>query len=392
MTATNDLARESRETHSPLRGEVAFRLLVDAVQDYAIFLISTDGHVLTWNRGAERIKGYAADEIIGQHFSTFYTPEDRRAGRPMRLLGWAAEHGRFEDEGWRVRKDGSWFWADVIVTALRDERGTPYAYAKVTRDLTERRASEERQRQLLAEQRARAAAEGALVARERFLSIASHELKTPVASLRLAAEALLHAKRTDRLDDERLDTGLNRILTASHRLGALVEELLDVSRLTEGVMPTHLAPTDLVALASEVIARFVDSGVASRLRLSAESRPVIETDASRLDQVLTNLIDNALKYSKPPTEVDVTVSESDTAVELIVADRGVGIEDESAERIFEAFGRGSAVDHVPGLGLGLHISQQIVERLGGSISARPRGNGPGAVFTVILPRGGGTPA
>jgi signal transduction histidine kinase len=310
----------------------------------------------------------------------------------MTLLGRAAEHGRFEDEGWRVRKDGTWFWADVILTALRDEHGRPYAFAKVTRDLTERRASEERQRQLMAEQGARAAAEEALVARNRFLSIASHELKTPVASLRLAAEALLLAKKSDRLDDERLDSGLHRILTASHRLGALVEELLDVTRLTAGVLPIHLVRTDLVALASEVIARFADAGIGDRVHLSAEARPVIETDASRLDQVLTNLVDNALKYSEPPTVVDVTVSESDTAVELVVADHGVGIEGQSAERIFEAFGRGIAVDHVPGLGLGLHISQQIVERLGGSINARPRGDGPGTVFTVILPRAGGAPA
>lgn len=388
MTATNDLAQERNERHSFLRREVAFRLLVDAVQDYAIFLISTDGDVLTWNRGAERIKGYAAREIIGQHFSVFYIPDEREAGRPMRLLGRAAQHGRVEDEGWRVRKDGTWFWADVIMTALRDEEGKPYAFAKVTRDLTERRASEERQRQLVAEQRARAAAEQALAARDRFLSIASHELKTPVASLRLAAEAVLHAKRAGRLDDERLQSSLTRILTASHRLGALVEELLDVSLLTTGELPIHLAPTDVVGLASEVVARFTDAGIGDRIRLSAESRPVIETDASRLDQVVTNLLDNALKYSEPPTSVDVSVRESDSAVELIVADHGVGIDAHSAERIFEAFGRGSSVDHVPGLGLGLHISQQIVERLGGSIGATPRGDGPGAVFTVILPRRG----
>jgi PAS domain S-box-containing protein len=390
MTATNDLAfHENGEPPSPLRGEVAFRLLVDAVQDYAIFLLSPTGHVLTWNRGAERIKGYAASDIIGQHFSVFYTPEERDAGRPMSLLGWAAEHGRFEDEGWRVRKDGSWFWADVIVTALRDEAGKPYAYAKITRDLTERRAAEARQAQLLAEQRARAAAEEALAARERFLSVASHELKTPVASLRLAAEALLSARETGRLGEERLQTGLERILAASHRLGALVDELLDISRLTAGVMPIHLAPTDVAALASEVVARFTDAGIGDRIRLHTDARPVVEADASRLDQVLTNLIDNALKYSEPPSEVDVTVAESHEAIEIRVADRGMGIDGISAERIFEAFGRGDAVVHVPGLGLGLHISQQIMERLGGSISASPRDSGHGAVFTLRLPRVGG---
>ena len=283
------------------RRELAFRLLVDAVQDYAIFLLSTEGRVLTWNRGAERIKGYSADEIIGQHFSVFYTPEERGAGRPMSLLGLAAERGRFEDEGWRVRKDGTSFWADVIVTALYDDDGVPYAYAKVTRDLTERRASEERRRKLLAEQRARAAAEEALAARERFLSIASHELKTPIASLRLAAESILHAKAAGRLDDERLQVGLDRILTASNRLGALVEELLDLTRLTADALPIHRAETDLVGIASEVIARFADAGVGERIRLIAPSSVVVEADASRIDQVLTNLVDNALKYSEAPS-------------------------------------------------------------------------------------------
>lgn len=387
MASSNHAASDAGDALDPLlRGEVAFRLLVDAVQDYAIFLLSTEGRVLTWNLGAERIEGYAAHEIIGRHFSVFYTPDEREAGRPMMLLGLAAEQGRFEDEGWRVRKDGTWFWADVIVTALRDESGAPYAYAKVTRDVTERKASEERQTQLLAEQRARAAAEEALVARDRFLSIASHELKTPVASLRLSAEALQHAKAAGRLNEERLDTGLDRILTASKRLGDLLTELLDISRLRAGVLPTHFAPTDLVELAREVIARFADAGIDGRVRLEAPSPVIATVDASRIDQVLTNLLDNALKYSDSPANVHVSVRELADAVELTVSDRGIGLDDGASRTIFDAFGRGEAVEHVQGLGLGLHITQQIVERHRGTITAEPRDDGPGASFTVRLPR------
>ena len=364
MASSNHAASDAGDALDPLlRGEVAFRLLVDAVQDYAIFLLSTEGRVLTWNLGAERIEGYAAHEIIGRHFSVFYTPDEREAGRPMMLLGLAAEQGRFEDEGWRVRKDGTWFWADVIVTALRDESGAPYAYAKVTRDVTERKASEERQTQLLAEQRARAAAEEALVARDRFLSIASHELKTPVASLRLSAEALQHAKAAGRLN-----------------------ELLDISRLRAGVLPTHFAPTDLVELAREVIARFADAGIDGRVRLEAPSPVIATVDASRIDQVLTNLLDNALKYSDSPANVHVSVRELADAVELTVSDRGIGLDDGASRTIFDAFGRGEAVEHVQGLGLGLHITQQIVERHRGTITAEPRDDGPGASFTVRLPR------
>jgi PAS domain S-box-containing protein len=386
MSTPNDVARERLAAHEPLlRGEVAFRLLVDAVQDYAIFLLSTEGRVLTWNRGAQRIKGYSADEIIGEHFSVFYTPDEQEAGRPMSLLGWAADQGRFEDEGWRVRKDGSWFWADVIVTALRGEDGAPYAYAKVTRDLTERRASEERQAELLAERRARAAAEEALRARDRFLSIASHELKTPIASLRLSAESLLHVRESGNVDEKRLTAGLARIHTASERLGALVAELLDISRLTAGVLPIHLGPTDLVAVATDVIERFAAAGAGSRIRLHAPAQAVVEADASRVDQVLTNLIDNALKYSESPAEVDVSILDGPGTVEVTVADRGMGIDDVTAGRMFEAFGRGDAVENLPGMGLGLHITQQIVALHGGSITAAQRTDGPGATFTVRLP-------
>lgn len=387
MTAQHDLNRDRAATMEPLlRGELSFRLLVEAVQDYAIFLLSAEGRVLTWNRGAERIKGYTGNEIIGKHFSVFYTPDEREAGRPAWVLAQAAEHGRFEDEGWRVRKDGTQFWADVIVTVLTDESGLPYAFAKITRDMTERRASEERQRQLLAEQGARAAAEEALVARDRFLSIASHELKTPVATLRLAAESLLRAREARRLNDERLETGLTRIMTGTQRLASLVDELLDVARLSAEGLRYNLAPTDLVPLAADVIGRFADTDGSNRIHLSAPEQAIVEADASRLDQVLTNLLDNALKYSEPSSNVDLLIAEDGDAVEIAVADRGMGIADTTSERMFEAFGRGKGVEHVPGLGLGLHIASQIVARHGGRIQAAPRKDGPGSVFSVWLPR------
>ena len=370
-----------------LRGEVAFRLLVEAVQDYAIFLLGPDGRVLTWNLGAQRIKGYAAEEIVGQHFSRFYTPEDRTDGRPLRLLGLAAKHGRIEDEGWRVRKDGTRFWADVILTALRDEQGTPYAYAKITRDLTERRASEERERSLLVEREARAAAEEALRIRDRFMSIASHELKTPAATLGLVAQSLLRSRARGRLDDARLDAGLRRIDLAAQRLGTLVDELLDVSQLSSGRLPLDLHRFDIVELTREVIDRFDAAESTRRFRLSApEHGAPIDGDASRLDQVLSNLLDNAVKYSEPGSVIDVDVrADGDAGVTLSVSDRGIGLDAEASTRLFEAFGRGMNTEHVPGLGLGLFISQQIVERHGGDIDAAARSDGAGSRFTVRLP-------
>lgn len=374
-----------------LRGEVAFRLLVEAVVDYAIFLLGPDGRVLTWNLGARRIKGYAADEIIGSHFSRFYTPDDREAGRPQFLLQQAAEHGRFEDEGWRVRSDGTRFWADVVITALREDAASaPYAFVKITRDLTERRAAEEQQRNLVAEQRARVAAEGALAARDRFLSIASHELKTPVASLRLAAEAMLRANERGRLDAMRVETGLQRIMAATDRLEELMAELLDVSRLAAEDDAPRRTPTNLVALVRDVADRFADEEPDGRITVSAPDAVWLDVDAVRLDQVITNLLDNALKYSGGSEPVDVALVDAGTAVELRVADRGIGLDPGTKDRIFEAFGRGANAEHYQGIGLGLHISQQIVSRHGGRIQASGRPDGPGAVFTVTLPRSEGT--
>jgi PAS domain S-box-containing protein len=379
-------AHEALLDLEPPRGELAFRLLIEAVEDYAIFLLSPAGIVLTWNTGAERIKGYAAEEIIGQHFSVFYTEEDRAADRPTQLLGKARRYGRFEVEGWRVRKDGTRFWADVILTALRNDQGETYAFAKITRDLTERRAAEQQQRELLGEQRARAAAEEALAARDRFLSIAAHELKTPVASLRLSAEGLLHARAAGRLDDARLATALDRITTASQRLGALVDELLDITRLEAEVMPLTRVPTDLVALAREVIDRFEESAHAGRIHLEAPDTLELAVDAGRIDQVLTNLVDNALKYSPDGSGVEVALTEAGEEVLIEVGDRGIGLDDSAGQRLFEAFGRGENAEHVAGLGLGLHIAREIVLHHGGRIEPIDREDGPGTIFRVILPR------
>ena len=373
-----------------LTGELAFRLLVESVEDYAIFLLGPDGRVLTWNRGAERIKGYTAEQIVGQHFSAFYTPEERDAGRPKLVLQMATEHGRFEDEGWRVRKDGTRFWADVVVTALLDARGVPYGFAKVTRDLTERRAAEDQRRALYAEQRARAAAEEALSARDRFLSIAAHELKTPVASLKLSAESLIRARDANRLDAERLDTGLRRFEAASSRLSTLVDELLDVSRLTSDGGELDLRPADLVSLVREVVERYNDEAELPRSHLEAPDAAWVDIDPSRMEQVVTNLLDNALKYSEAPTPVDVTLSEDDDEVVMTISDRGIGLDADAVDRLFEAFGRGQNASEYQGLGLGLYISNQIVERHGGRIEARPR-DGGGTDFIVRLPRSSARP-
>ena len=375
------------ENVAPLpHGEEVFRLLVEAVEDYAIFLLAPDGQILTWNAGAQRAKGYRADEIIGKHFSVFYTPNERDAGRPMWLLGQAAKLGKVEDEGWRVRKDGTRFWADVILTALRDSSGALQGFAKVTRDLTERRRAQQQQERLLVERHARAAAEDALKVRDRFLSIASHELKTPVATLQLAAENLLRAAEQGRLDETRIANGTRRILRSTQRLTALVHELLDVSLLSSDHAPIVRRPTDIVALLTEVVARFADAVGEDRIVVEAPPTLTISADASRLDQVVTNLIDNALKYSAPDQQIQVCLNEEPERIELVVADRGIGLDEAAEARLFGAFSRGANTTHVPGLGLGLFITHQIVERHNGRIEGKASADGVGAVFRVWLPK------
>ena len=365
-------------------GPEAIRLLVDAVLDYAIFLIGPDGNVLTWNQGAERIKGYKAHEVIGKHISMFYTAEDVEAGRPERVLRQAERQGRAYDEGWRLRKDGTRFWADASVHALYDH-GRLYGFAKITRDMTDARAAAERERQLDVEREARLAAEEALRARDRFLSIASHELKTPVASLQLSVDSLLLNRERGNLDQGRIERGLERIERAVRRMSALLVELLDVSRLERGATEFHFTDVDLSGIAEEVIDRF--AGVEPKDRILFDLKPtLVQADAARIEQVISNLLDNALKYSTRPGPVHVAITPTEQGALIEVRDRGVGLSLDRKDRLFEPFSRGDNAVSVPGMGLGLFISREIVAGHGGRISAESGGDGKGTTFRVTLPR------
>jgi PAS domain S-box-containing protein len=369
---------------TPPREEV-FRLLVEAVVDYAIFILDPEGRIRTWNVGAERIKGYAGPEIIGRHFSVFYTDADIAAGRPTAILERAKRDGRAEDQGWRVRKDGSRFWADVTVAALRNPDRSLYGFAKVTRDATERRAAEQRERELALEQQARVAAEEAVRTKDHFLTIASHELKTPVASLQLALEAVMRASDAGNLSEARLVTGLERMHGATRRLAALVDELLDVSRLTATGLPIQPSRVDLGSIVRDVMATMAHAA-AGRVRLDAPAAVTVSADPMRIGQVVTNLVDNALKYSGDGSPIDVRVRETEAGAQIEVIDQGVGLDPVARRQLFEPFGRGASTSHIPGMGLGLFISRQIVERHGGSLQASSDATGRGTTMTVSLPR------
>jgi PAS domain S-box-containing protein len=365
-------------------GPEAFRLLVEAVTDYAIFLVGPDGHILTWNLGAERIKGYKASEIIGKHISVFYTADDRRNGRPERNLRAAAQRGHIEDQGWRVRKDGTRFWADVQLSTLKDDQGKLFGYAKVTRDMTEVRAAQERERELMIERQARVLAEEALRSRDRFLAIASHELKTPVASLQVAVESLLLNREHGTLDVPRTERGIERMDRAVKRLAMVLGELLDVSSLEAGATTFTYSNIDVSRIAAEVIERF--GGVEAQDRIVAKLQPaVIRADAIRIEQVITNLVDNALKYSRAPAPVTVRVAAQPDGALIEVSDQGIGLGLDTASGLFEPFSRASNAADIPGMGLGLFITREIVERHGGQISGTAAPD-RGTTFRVTLPK------
>ncbi len=350
-------------------------LLVESIRDYAVFLLDSQGRVRSWNSGAQIIKGYRANEIIGQHISTFYTPEERDRGRPAQLLGIAERDGRVEDEGWRVRKDGSRFWADVVITALRGPDGELLGFVKVTRDLTERlRAQGERLRL--------AHAEEAIRLRDEFLSIASHELRTPLTALQLQLESL--EEHTSGAEP-RMAGKVAGAVRSTQRLGVLIDSLLDVSRIATGRLDLRIEPLELGATTAHLLDSLRDAArkVGSTLTLYADGPLEGQWDRVRIDQLLMNLVANAIKYGAG-SPIDVTLRrEGDEAV-IDVRDRGPGIAPEDMRRIFERFERATSVRNYGGFGLGLYVVREIARAHGGSIQVENSADG-GARFTARLP-------
>jgi len=367
---------EPSETASPRSIEERFRALVSSVKDYAIFMLDPSGKIETWNAGAERTKGYLAEEIIGQHMSRFYTPEDLARGLPAKLLAQAIRDGRVESEGWRVRKDGTRFWADVVITALVDDAGRLIGFAKVTRDLTERLRAQEEQLRL-------AHAEEAVRLRDEFLSIAAHELRTPLSAVQLQLQALL--ERPDGMEP-RVRAKIERACRSGERLVALVDALMDVSRISSGSFTLNPTQFDLTLAVKEVVERLREHALRAGSVVTVRSQGVLEGcwDRLRIEQVVTNLLGNALKYAAG-TPVDIAVSGNEQEVTLTVSDQGPGIPESEWDRIFLRFERAASMRNFGGLGLGLYVARQIIDAHGGDIRlARP--SPKGAHFVIRLPR------
>jgi PAS domain S-box-containing protein len=368
--------------------EERLRLVVESVQDYAIFTIDPEGRVTSWNTGARRLKGYTTEEILGHPIELFYTPEDVAAGKPAHERATALQLGRSEDESWRVRKDGARVWINEIMTPLYAKDGTHLGFTKISRDLTARKqADAERERLLHHAEQARAEAEAALQVRAQFMGIASHELRTPLTSMLGYTELLRGSVIQGTRDREQQIT--DKIIRQIHRLNRLIDQLLDVSRLERGQFVIERQPVDLVALAKEVV-EDVRTTLPSQphytLELIHPTGPVpIDGDAERLQQVVHNLLSNAVKYSPAGGPIRVQVAHAPTAVVLEVTDTGIGIPQDAQAHLFELFYRAPNVGaQLSGFGLGLHIVKEIVERHGGRIAVESS-EGAGATFRICLP-------
>lgn len=367
-------------------------LLVDSVRDCAIFALDPQGFILTWNAGAERCKGYTADEAIGQHFSIFYPAERKAARFPHFMLEVAARDGRFEDEGWRVRKDGSRFWANVLITPLRNEEGEIIAFAKVTRDLTVLRAAHEREienaRRLAAEETARRLAEEANSAKGEFLAAMSHELRTPLNAIAGYAE-LMATGCSGPVTPLQLQQ-LERIQHSQQHLLGIINNILNYSRVEAGQLSYHLT-TVCVEDAAEASAQLITpQSEAKGIQIvvhRAEGDHFVRADRAKLQQVLINLLSNALKFSNAGGTVEIAARDVDERVAIEVRDTGIGIPADKLHAIFEPFVQlqRSLTNVVEGTGLGLAISRDLARAMDGDLHAESA-MGVGSTFTLVLPR------
>jgi len=350
--------------------------LIEAVKDYAIFMLDAEGYVRTWNPGAQRLKGYTPDEIIGQHFSRFYTQKDKDRDHPAHELRVAVAEGRFEEQGWRVRKDGTQFWANVVISAAHDEEGRVVGFAKVTRDLSERRKQEQK---LL---RAQQELERSNADLEQFAASVAHDLAEPLRTVAGFAE-VIGRRHADELSEEPRQY-LDYIMTSVARMQTMINDLLAYARA--GAAATAPAPVSVADAVESVLlglrASLQEYGVEVTVDLS--ERPCVLGDQPSVELVLQNLISNAVKFAdREQPRVTVGARSEDGRWRVEVSDNGIGIDPSDQRTIFQAFRRLNHGDS-PGTGLGLSISQRIVTRLGGEIGVDSQ-VGQGSRFWFALP-------
>lgn len=364
-----------------------FRLIASNVKDYAIIMLDSEGKVVTWNEGAERIEGYKAEEIVGHSAELFYLPKDVKAGIFSNILEQARKNGHYQDEGWRVRKDGSRFYTELVITAMRDTDGKLVGFTKIDHDITERRQVQEEIRQFNTELEIRVQERTAELAAankelDSFAYAVSHDLRAPLRAMIGFSEALVE-DFSEQLPLEAQEY-LHEIAKAGENMSGLIDGLLSLSRSTRGEL--HRDRFDISALVNEISQELSQSGEAENVEWKIEPDLMAEGDIRTIKIALRNLLSNAVKYSAQSNRprVEFFRERNERGEVFCVADNGAGFDMAHAERLFKPFQRLHRHDEFPGIGIGLATVQRIIHRHGGEIHAHAS-LGLGAQFYFTLP-------
>ncbi len=381
--------RISARTAELVANERRFRLMIEQVEGYAIFMLDPDGVVATWNAGAQRAKGYTAEEIIGRHYSCFYLPKDVEEKLPQRILASAKRDGHSRYEGWRTRKDGSCFWAEVSLTAIRDADGHLQGFAKVTRDLTERRKAENALREALETQRELTRkAQAGETAKSEFLAIMSHEVRTPMNGIIGYADLLAKSSRLSSEDHEFAQT----LHESGQALLRILDDILDFSSVENGSLSVEKRPFSPRKVLQQVETLFREAakqkGIAFHMEIDPKLPSMLVGDEGRLRQILLNLAGNAVKFTEEGGVTVIASAPRDGGSRWAVAvrDTGPGVPEDRREAVFSPFTQadsGSSRRH-GGTGLGLAISKRLTELLGGTLTLQCHAM-TGSEFLLLLP-------